>query len=61
MEILYSRVCENYVQDFIEINRNELLSHDVELTDFNEMIKTDFLVEIDFNSMIEDNIFNEIN
>ena len=56
---LISTVCENYVQDFIEINRDELLRHDVKLADFNEMIKTDFLIEIDFHSMIDDNIFNE--
>ena len=56
---LVSTVCENYVQDFIAINRDELLMHDVALTNFNEIIKTDFLVEIDFNDMIEDNIFNE--
>ena len=56
---LISTVCENYVQDFIEINRDEFLKHDVELSDFNEVIKTDFLLEIDFHSMIEDNVFNE--
>ena len=58
-DTLVSTVCENYVQDFIEINREELLKHDVQLSDYNEMIKTDFLLEIDFHSMIEDNIFNE--
>ena len=56
---LVSTVCENYVQDFIEINREEILKHDVQLSDYNEIIKTDFLLEIDFHSMIEDNIFNE--
>ena len=56
---LVSTVCENYVQDFIEINKDEFLKHDIDLNDFNEMIKTDFLVEIDFHNMIEDNIFNE--
>ena len=56
---LISTVCENYVQDFIEINREELLAHNVELSDFNEIIKTDFLVEIDFHNMVEDNVFNE--
>jgi len=58
-DTLVSTVCENYVQDFIEINREELLKHDVQLSDYNEMIKTDFLLEIDFHSMIEDNMFNE--
>ena len=57
---LISTVCENYVQDFIEINREELIAHNVELSDFNEIIKTDFLVEMDFHSMIEDNVFNEL-
>ena len=56
---LVSTVCDNYVQDFIEINRDEFLKHDIELSDFNEMIKTDFLLEIDFHSMIDDNVFNE--
>ena len=56
---LVSTVCDNYVQDFIDINRDEFLKSDIELSDFNEMIKTDFLLEIDFHSMIDDNVFNE--
>ena len=56
---LVSTVCQNYVQDFIEINRDELLTHDAELSNFNEIIKTDFLLETDLHSMVEDNVFNE--
>ena len=58
-DALISTVCSNYVHDFIEINRDELVSSDTSLSDFSEIIKTDFLVEIDFNEMIEDNILNE--
>jgi preprotein translocase subunit SecA len=58
-DTLVATICENYAQDFIEINRDELLKHDVVLSTFNEMIKTDFQLEIDFHKMIEGNIFNE--
>ncbi len=56
---LISTVCSNYAQDFIEINRDELLSNENRLSDFTDIIKTDFLIQLDFNDMIEDNIFNE--
>ena len=56
---LISTVCTNYAQDFIEINRDELLSNDNKLADFTDIIKTDFLIQLDLNDMIEDNIFNE--
>tara|TARA_B100000035_G_scaffold315479_1_gene336790 strand:+ start:24 stop:2606 length:2583 start_codon:yes stop_codon:yes gene_type:complete len=56
---LISTVSSNYAQDFIDINRDELLTSDTKLSDFNEIIKTDFLVELDFNKMIENNILNE--
>ena len=56
---LITTVCSNYTQDFIDINRDKLLANDIKLSDFNEIIKTDFLLDIDFNNFIEDNIFNE--
>ena len=56
---LISKVCENYLQDFIEINRDNLLAHNTDFSDFNETIKTDFQLEIDLHTMIEDNVFNE--
>ena len=56
---LIKTVCSNYTQDFIDINRDKLLANDIKLSDYNEIIKTDFLLDIDFNNFIEDNIFNE--
>ena len=56
---LISKVCENYLQDFIEINRDNLLAHNTDFSDFNEIIKTDFQLEIDLHTMIEDNVFDE--
>ena len=56
---LISKVCENYLEDFIEINRDNLLAHNTDFSDFNEIIKTDFQLEIDLHTMIEDNVFNE--
>ena len=56
---LISTVCSNYAQDFVEIYKDELLSNTNKLSDFNDIIKTDFLIELDLNDMIEDNIFNE--
>ena len=56
---LIKTVCSNYTQDFIDINRDKLLTNDIKLSDYNEIIKTDFLLDIDFNNFIEDNIFNE--
>ncbi len=56
---LISKVCENYLQDFIEINRDNLLAHNTDFSDFNQIIKTDFQLEIDLHTMIEDNVFNE--
>lgn len=56
---LIETVCSNYTQDFIDINRDKLLANDIKLSDYNEIIKTDFLLDIDFNNFIEDNIFNE--
>jgi len=58
---LISKVCENYLQDFIEINRDNLLAHNTDFSDFNEIIKTDFQLEIDLHTMIEDNVFDENN
>ena len=52
---LISTVCSNYTQDYIDVNKDQLLSHDVDLLKFNEIIKTDFLIDVEINKMIKDN------
>ena len=37
------------------MNKDQLLSHDVDLLKFNEIIKTDFLIDVEINKMIKDN------
>ena len=57
-ETLISTVCSNYTQDYVDINKEQLLSHDVDLQQLNEIIKKDFLIDLEFQKMIKDNQFN---
>ena len=56
---LVSTVCNNFSQDFIDNNREDLLSYGANLSEYHELIKTDFLVDINFDAMIEENQLNE--
>ena len=56
---LVSTLCNNFSQDFIENNRDDLLSYGANLSEYHELIKTDFLVDINFDTMINDNQINE--
>ncbi len=58
---LISTICSNYAHDFIEMNRDTLMSLDTNLSEFNDIIKTDFLFDFDINDMIENNQINEDN
>ena len=49
---LISNLCSNYSQDFIDFNLDFLTSHDANLSDFNETLKSDFLIDINLDNMI---------
>ena len=57
-ETIISTVCSNYSQDYVDLNKEQLLSHDVDLAEFNEIIKTDFLIDLEIQKMIKDNQLN---
>ena len=57
-EALIKTVSSNYVQDFIELNKQSLLSHDVDLSNFNEVIRSDFIIDINLEDFIQDNQVN---
>ena len=58
-ESLVSTLCLNYSQDYIQNNFEDLISNDTKLSDFSEKIKTDFLIDIDFDTFVEDNQINK--
>ena len=58
-ESLVSTLCLNYSQDYIQNNYDDLISNDSKLSDLSEKIKTDFLIDIDFDTFVEDNQINE--
>ena len=49
---LISNICSNYSQDFIDFNSDILMSHDAKLSNFNETLKSDFLIDINLDNMI---------
>jgi preprotein translocase subunit SecA len=52
---LISNLCSNYSQDFIDLNLDFLTSHDTNLSDFNETLKSDFLIDINLDDMVANN------
>ena len=52
---LISNLCSNYSQDFIDLNLDFLRSHDTNLSDFNETLKSDFLIDINLDDMVANN------
>ncbi|MEL0104023.1 MAG: preprotein translocase subunit SecA, partial [Gammaproteobacteria bacterium] len=52
---LISNLCSNYSQDFIDLNLDFLTSHDTNLSDFSETLKSDFLIDINLDDMVANN------
>ena len=64
---LISNICSNYSQDFIDLNLDLLMSHDVKLSNFSETLKSDFLIDINLDKIIINNqldkevLYSELN
>jgi preprotein translocase subunit SecA len=57
-ETLLDNIISNYVLDFIDSNRDDLNSQDIKLSDINDPLKKDFLIDINIEDSIQDNIIN---
>ena len=57
-ETLLDNIISNYVLDFIDSNYDDLNSQDIKLSDINEPLKKDFLIDINIEDSIRDNIIN---
>jgi preprotein translocase subunit SecA len=57
-ETLLSNIISNYVLDFIDSNHDDLNSQDMKLSDINDPLKKDFLIDINVEDSIQDNIIN---
>jgi preprotein translocase subunit SecA len=56
--ILLDNIISNYVSDFIDTNNDNLNSQDLKLSDINDSLKNDFLIDINIEDSIEDNIID---
>ena len=59
---LLENIISNFVADYIELNVNSLNMQNVNFTELNSSIKSDFLLDINFEEFIKDNIvdFDEL-
>jgi len=59
---LLENIISNFVADYIELNFNSLNMQNVNFTELNSSIKSDFLLDINFEEFIKDNIvdFDEL-
>ncbi len=57
-DILLDNIISNYALDFTDTHNIDLNSMDKQLSDFNDLLKKDFLIDINLNDFIKDNIFN---
>ena len=57
-ETLLDNIISNYVLDFIDSNHDDLNSQDMKLSDINDPLKKDFLIDINIEDSIQDNIIN---
>ena len=56
--ILLDNIISNYVSDFIDTNNDNLNSQDLKLSYINDSLKNDFLIDINIEDSIEDNIID---
>ena len=57
-ETLLDNIISNYVLDFIDSNHDDLNSQDMKLSDINDPLKKDFLIDINIEDSIQNNIIN---
>ena len=57
-ETLLDNIISNYVLYFIDSNHGDLNSQDMKLSDINDPLKKDFLIDINIEDSIQDNIIN---
>ena len=57
-DTLLSTIVSNYVSDFIDINKEDLTSHNVELSELNDTISSDFLIDFNIRETIKDDVIN---
>ena len=57
-DVLLDNIISNYALDFIDIHNIDLNSMDKKLSDFNDSLKKDFLIDINLDDFIQDNVFN---
>ena len=57
-ETLLDNIISNYALDFIDSNNDDLNSQDLKLSDINDPLKKDFLIDINIEDSIQDNIIN---
>ena len=57
-DILLENIISNFVADYIELNVNSLNMQNTNFTELNSSIKSDFLIDINFEEFIKDNIIN---
>jgi preprotein translocase subunit SecA len=57
-DILLDNIISNYTLDFTDTHNVDLNSMDKQLSDFNEILKNDFLIDINLDNFIKDDVFN---
>ena len=57
-DILLDNIISNYALDFTDTHNVDLNSMGKQLSDFDDLFKKDFLVDINLNDFIKDNVFN---
>jgi preprotein translocase subunit SecA len=57
-DILLDNIISNYALDFTDTHNIDLNSMDKQLSDFNDLLKKDFLIDINLDNFIKDNLFN---
>jgi len=56
--VLLDNIISNYALDFIDSHNIDLNSMDKQLSDFNDLLKKDFLIDINLDDSIQDNVFS---
>ena len=57
-DILLDNIISNYALDFTDAHNVDLNSIDKQLSDFDDLFKKDFLIDINLDNFIKDNVFN---
>ena len=57
-DILLDNIISNYALDFTDTHNIDLNSMDKQLSDFNDLLKKDFLIDINLDNFIKDNVFD---